>query len=179
MSPTEVNKKYTRIMTEIMEKPEEETLTEDAMEKGVNRCLGYVDEPLTKAEEIEITFSNYLKEIKAAEKGKSKNPLKYLKKPDICDELISANESRRNWYNVTETKNTDNNEQTFEDPELLRSIEKRKEREIYKKHIDDFKQRYNKLHGRNPFDNEIVDNLKDVIPMNLIDSIIRETNQMV
>ena len=179
MSPTEVNKKYTRIMTEIMEKPEEETLTEDAMEKGVNRCLGYVDEPLSKAEEIEITFSNYLKEIKAAEKGKSKNPLKYLKKPDICDELISANESRRNWYNVTENKNADNNEQTFEDPELLRSIEKRKEREIYKKHIEDFKQRYNKLHGRNPFDNEIVDNLKDVIPMNLIDSIIRETNQMV
>ena len=178
MSPIEVNKKYTRIMSDIMEKPEEENLTEDGLEKGFNRCLGYVEEPLTKEQEIEIKFSNYLKEIKTAEKGKSKNPLKYLKKPDICDELISANESRRNWYNVNEYKNNnnDNSEQTYEDPEMVRSIEKQKEREKYKKHIDNFKQEYYKLQGRYPFDNEISDNLKDTIPVNIIDSLIREYN---
>lgn len=183
MSPTEINKKYTRIMSDIMEKPEEETLTDDDMERGIGRCLdfGYQEEPITKEEEIEVIFANYLKEIKTAEKGKSKNPLKYLKKPDICDELISANESRRNWYNVNDYKNNnnDNSEQTYEDPEMLRSIEKQKEREIYKKHIDEFKQKYLKLQGRYPFDNEISDNLKDTIPMNIIDSLIREYNQSV
>ena len=178
LSPVEVNRKYTRIMTDIMEKPEEEVETNaEIMERGCRRfCYGEPLEELTREQQIEQTFSNYLKDIKEAEKGKSKNPLKYLKKPDICDELISANESRRNWYRGTGDNNNNNNEPTYEDHETTRATEKRKEYEIHKKHIYDFKNRYNTLQGRDPFDTEIIDNMKDIVPINIIEQIIRENN---
>ncbi len=181
LSPTEVNRKYTRIMTEIMEKAEVEEMETNAeiMERGCRHfCYGVPAEELTREQQIEMTFSSYLREIKDAEKGKSKNPLKYLKKPDICDELISANESRRNWYHGTgdNNNNNNNNEPTYEDHETTRATEKRKEYEIYKKHINEFKNRYNSLQGRDPFDTEIIDNMKDTVPINIIEQIIRENN---
>ena len=47
---------------------------------------------------------------------------------------------------------------------------------IYKRQIDDFKNKYQLLQGRMPFDAEITDNLKDVIPVNLVESILKELN---
>ena len=178
MTPTAVNKKYTRIMTEIMEKAEQEELetNADIMERGcMNFCIGGAEE-ITKEQEIELTFTNYLKEVKEAEKGKSKNPLKYLKKPDICDELISANESRRNWYRVAGDTSNINNEPIHEDPEAIRATEKQKEYELYKKTIYEFKHKYNMLQGRDPFDTEIIDNMRDTVPVNIIEQILRGTN---
>jgi hypothetical protein len=166
-------------MAEIMEKAEvEETETNaEIMENGCrNFCLGVTAEEPSREQQIEMTFSSYLKEIKDAEKGKSKNPLKYLKKPDICDELISANESRRNWYGGVVDNNNNNNEPIYEDHEATRATEKRKEYEIHKKQINEFKNRYNSLQGRDPFDTEIIDNMKDTVPINIIEQIIRENN---
>jgi hypothetical protein len=174
MSPTEVNKKYARIMTDIMEKEDDDNNEKDVEKGGIRGfCFGE-NEEITKEQRVEQIFSNYLKEIKDAEKGKSKNPLRYLKKPDICDELISANESRRNWYGVAGDYNNNINEVIPEDIELITDTEKRKEYETYKKQIYDFKNSYIALQGREPFDTEITDNLKEIIPINIIEQIIRE-----
>lgn len=120
-------------------------------------------------DEINKTFNDYNLEMKKIEKQKAKNPLKYLKKPDVCDELVSTNEVRRNWYK-TEKKET----VLYEDPDQIAQIEKRKEREVYRRQIDDFTNKYKLLQGRAPFDNEITDNLKDVIPANIVESILKE-----
>lgn len=120
-------------------------------------------------DEINKTFNDYNLEMKKIEKQKAKNPLKYLKKPDVCDELVSTNEVRRNWYK-TDKKET----VLYEDPEQIAQIEKRKERDVYRRQIDDFTNKYKLLQGRAPFDNEITDNLKDVIPTNIVESILKE-----
>lgn len=122
-------------------------------------------------DEINKTFNDYNLEMKKIERQKAKNPLKYLKKPDVCDELVSTNEVRRNWYNTKDKETI-----VYEDPEQIREIERRKEREIYKRQIDDFKNKYQLLQGRMPFDTEITDNLKDVIPVNVVESILKELN---
>jgi len=181
MSPIEVNKKYARIISDLMESVDGVDGNDSDIEQGTKRnanCFGKTEE-LTKEQQVEQIFSKYLKEIKDAEKGKSNNPLKYLKKPDICDELISANESRRNWYSMTGENsniNNNNNEIISEDHESLQLAEKRKEYENYKKHIYEFKNKYMALQGREPFDTEITDNLKEIIPINIIEQIIRENN---
>ena len=69
-----------------------------------------------------------------------------------------------------------NNEIISEDHESLQLAEKRKEYENYKKHIYEFKNKYMALQGREPFDTEITDNLKEIIPINIIEQIIRENN---
>jgi len=120
-------------------------------------------------DEINKTFNDYNLEMKKIERQKAKNPLKYLKKPDVCDELVSTNEVRRNWYK-TEKKEA----VLYEDPDQIAQIEKRKEREVYRRQIDDFTNKYKLLQGRAPFDNEITDNLKDVIPANIVESILKE-----
>ena len=178
ISPTEVNKKYARIMTDIMERTDEEVETNaENMENGCAQFFLGGNKEVTKEQEVEKIFSSYLKDIKDAERGKSKNPLKYLKKPDICDELISANESRRNWYRVNNTtQNNNDTENIYEDRDTIIANEKREQTNKYKKQILEFRNQYMIIHGREPFDTEITDNLKEIIPINIIEQIIRENN---
>lgn len=138
-------------------------------------------------ENIESIISTYLKDMNAYEKSKAKNPLDYLKKPDICDELISTNESRRDWYTmkydpsniIDNYKTSDNN--LVSDIDLVSDIEmpqipEETSIEHYRKQILDFISQYVQIQGREPFDNEITDNLKDEIPIQIINEIILECN---
>ena len=107
---------------------------------------------------INTIFNDYVKDVKKSNKAKSKNHYAYLKKPDICDELISTTELVHPWYNHKPEKEEER--QVIEDPALIKEIEMRKEREIYSKLIDEFCNTYYNINERDPFQREIIDNMK-------------------
>jgi len=82
-----------------------------------------------------------------------------LKKPEICDELISTNNYRHQWYKQ------DNKIHYIE-------LQKQNELKKNKTYIFDFKKQFYELNGREPLEGEIVDNLKDKIDYNLIIKIL-------
>ena len=120
-------------------------------------------------------FSNYMGDMKKFNKAKSKNHYAYLKKPDICDELVSTSETMRPWYNVRPKKDDEDGKQIqmIEDPAMVKQIEQRKEKEIYKKMVDEFCKKYFSINERYPFENEIIDNLQHNIPMDSLKSVIK------
>jgi hypothetical protein len=82
-----------------------------------------------------------------------------LKKPEICDELISTNNYRHQWYKQ------DNKSQYIE-------MQKQHELNKNKTSILDFKKHFYELNGRDALDSEVIDNLKDKIDYNIIIKIL-------
>lgn len=120
-------------------------------------------DPNTRDESVGKLFDNYLAEMNKVKKGKSKNQLEFLKKPDICDELISISEGKRDWYSVTDNKDET---MTYDvSPEMLKETEKRKAEEIYRTQINIFIDEYHRLKGQYPLLEDIIDNKKDSIPL--------------
>jgi hypothetical protein len=120
-------------------------------------------DPNARDVSVDKIFDEYLVEMNKVKKGKSKNQLEFLKKPDICDELISISEGKRDWYSVTGSKDTGT---IFEpSPEMLKETEKRKAEEIYRSQINIFIDEYHKLKGQYPLLEDIIDNKKDSIPL--------------
>ena len=117
---------------------------------------------------IDDLFENYLVEMNKFAKQNSKNKFNYLKKPDICDELISISENKRDWYKVV-----DGQKQTimYDSPEMLDLATKRKEEEIYHVQISKFVDEYRTLKGQYPLLEDIIDNKKDDIPIDILRSI--------
>ena len=99
-------------------------------------------------------------------KGKSKNKLEFLKKPDICDELVSISEGKRDWYSVVGNK--DDGIIVQPSPEMLKETEKRKAEEIYRSQINLFIDDYHRLKGQYPLLEDIIDNKKDSIPIEIL-----------
>ena len=69
------------------------------------------DELFSEKDEIDLQvqtiFGDYLKDVKNMNKSKSKNHYAYLKKPDICDELVSTTEMVHSWYVKPKKKKED------------------------------------------------------------------------
>mgnify|MGYP000058903312 FL=1 len=123
-------------------------------------------DPNSRDKSVDKIFDNYLAEMNKVKKGKSKNKLEFLKKPDICDELVSISESKRDWYSVTGSKDEGI---IFEpSPEMLKETEKRKAEEIYRSQINIFIDEYHRLKGQYPLLEDIIDNKKDSIPMEIL-----------
>ena len=111
---------------------------------------------------VQSIFNDYLRDVKNLNKSKSKNHYAYLKKPDICDELVSTTEMVHPWYLKPKKKQE---EVVYkEDPETIKEIEMRKEREIYKRMLDEFYDSYYNINDRQPFDEEILENMEVNIP---------------
>jgi hypothetical protein len=117
---------------------------------------------------IDDLFENYLVEMNKFAKQNSKNKFNYLKKPDICDELISISENKRDWYKVV-----DGPKQTilYDSPEMVDRATKRKEEEIYHLQISKFVDEYRTLKGQYPLLEDIIDNKRDDIPIEILRSI--------
>jgi hypothetical protein len=93
-----------------------------------------------------------------------------LKKPEICNELITTNESRHGWYK--EIKND-----TVENQKLNELNKKKKIIEKHEQIINNFQESFKDLHDRKPLENEIIDNLKDKIPEQIIIKLIEHINK--
>jgi len=117
---------------------------------------------------IDDLFDNYLVEMNKFAKQNSKNKFHYLKKPDICDELISISENKRDWYKVVDRpKHTI----MYDSPEMLDRATKRKEEEMYHLQISKFVDEYRSLKGQYPLLEDIIDNKRDDIPIDILRSI--------
>jgi hypothetical protein len=87
-----------------------------------------------------------------------------IKKPEICDELISTEKSRNPWANDENVSKKHN----------LTKLKQTKDKNI----VIDFKKSFYSINYREPLDSEILDNLKDKIDINILSSIIDDLNKM-
>jgi hypothetical protein len=134
-------------------------------------------------QDLDNVLNNYVNDIDKMKKHMSKNKFHYLKKPDICDELVSISDTKRDWYLVKKKKGDDNIIYQ-ENPEVIEMAERRKTREIYTKQIESFVYEYRQLKGQNPLIDDIIDNKKDSIPeddlreisMNVLKNVFNENN---
>jgi len=86
-----------------------------------------------------------------------------IKKPEICDELISTEKSRNPWAtdeNVSKKLN-------------LTKLKQTKDKNM----VIDFKKSFYSINYRQPLDSEILDNLKEKIDINILSSIIDDLNK--
>jgi len=98
---------------------------------------------------------------------------KQLKKPEICDELITTDECRHHWYK------TENKLDPIEIQNQIEINKKKKVLETHEKQVISFKNLFFQLHNRNALSTEIIDNLKDKIPENILGKLIEKTKHIV
>jgi hypothetical protein len=87
---------------------------------------------------------------------------KSISKPEICDVLISTNETRNSWFS------DEYKEKKLQDLIRLHKIKQNSQKKTNKdneKIINDFKTTFFNLHNRDPLYNEIIDNLSPQIEM--------------
>lgn len=98
-----------------------------------------------------------------------------ISKPEICDELISTDKYRNQWF-------TEDTEDKREQRQLREKMELQlKNKRIRQMHVDDvkqFKQAFYNLNNREPMREEIVDNLKEKMDENTLNEIITELQQI-
>ena len=86
-----------------------------------------------------------------------------IKKPEICDELISTEKSRNPWAN---------------DENVSKKLNFTKlKQEQNKNVVIEFKKSFYSMNNRQPLDSEILDNLKEKIDINILSSIIDDLNK--
>jgi hypothetical protein len=83
-----------------------------------------------------------------------------IKKPEICDILVSTENARNNWF--------------IEEVKLKKTNNLEKEQNKIKKYINDFKEKFQEVHGREPLDNEILDNLSTKIEKNILQQALND-----
>jgi hypothetical protein len=98
---------------------------------------------------------------------------KQLKKPEICDELVSTEEFRHQWFKNQDRVNLSDVQNQIE------LIKKKKILDLNEKQIINFKSSFMELHNREPQDHEIIENLKDKIEENLLIKLIEKNKQIV
>jgi|UniRef100_A0A6C0JGI0 hypothetical protein len=149
-----IAQKYSEDLMEYMS-----SLDDDELDKSI------VQKDLAKR------FNNYQMDVQKMTRAKAKNNYKYLKKPDICDELTSTSEMKRPWYTVNKDSVTqDTTSPNTSEMELLESFDQ--ERKKYETAFIDFKNTYYEISDRYPFDTEVFDNLNQEIPHHMIEEFI-------
>ncbi len=96
-------------------------------------------------------------------------------KPEICDILVPTTEYRNPWYNEENRAKTINESVKVQ---LIRQNKVKKQNEFNKKIVTDFINLFISLNNREPFETEIIDNLKDKIEPVIIKKIIDENKTM-
>jgi hypothetical protein len=97
---------------------------------------------------------------------------KKLKKPEICDDLISVDDFRHKWYKENNTDDTYNIN--------LISLKKKRQLEEKEKEILflNFKTQFMHLNNREPLEYEIIDNLKEKIDIKNLHVFIDKSNNV-
>ena len=105
-------------------------------------------------------------------KSKFKNTDDYntISKPEICDILIATEKFKNPWLNVENVAMRDNK------THKLLHDEKQKTYDINKAKVTDFINMFYYVNNRKPTDDEIIDNLKDKISMDVLTKLIEECN---
>jgi len=97
---------------------------------------------------------------------------KTISKPEICDVLISTNETRNSWFS------DEYKEKKLQDLMRLHKIKQNSQKKMDRgneKKIDEFKKTFFELHNREPLHNEIIDNLSSEIEMPVLLKILENS----
>jgi hypothetical protein len=150
------DKFYRNIKVELAKHPDERM--------GPKHMLKVYKEEFDRLMEIsppirEKTIEEFKKNFSNMNDTEKFNKFKELKKPEICDELISTNDFRHKWYK----------ESNIENVELTK-----KKRNIENKEaiFINFKLQFQQFNNREPLDHEIIDNLKDKIELKHLQTFI-------
>lgn len=102
-----------------------------------------------------------------------KNAEKYgdIIKPELCDSLISTNESRNPWY--TDENLEKEQAARFRDG-LARAAETSRVHRYNTKTVTEFKNAFYNLNNREPLLDEVIDNLQDTIDPNVVVDIMND-----
>jgi len=98
---------------------------------------------------------------------------KQLKKPEICDELVSTDDFRHQWFKQQDKINPVDIQNQIE------LFKKKKILELNENLITNFRSNFMELNNREPNDNEIIDNLKDKIDESLLIKLIEKNKQII
>jgi len=94
-----------------------------------------------------------------------------IKKPEICDDLISTDNDRHHWFQMDKI-----------DLKELEKIEEENLKKIEQDNINlinEFKKQFFELHNRDPLEDEIIDNLKEKINESVLILLIDKLNSFV
>lgn len=90
-----------------------------------------------------------------------------ISKPEICDVLISTENFRNPWY-------TDDKQQEMVVIKTMMETKKKATQERNKMLVRDFKKTFHNLNHRDPMEDEIVSNMKDVMDVAILKAILVE-----
>ena len=95
--------------------------------------------------------------------------LKVFSKPEICDSLVSTNDSRNPWY----TEEMQSKEKAKQLRDNMSKLSETKRQHAYNiSTVKNFQKNFYNLNNREPLDNEIIDNLREQMDEETIRSII-------
>jgi hypothetical protein len=101
----------------------------------------------------------------------NQDSFKKIIKPEICDILVPTTEYRNPWY-TDEVISKEHSEHMK--IQLMRQNKTKRENEMNKKMVYDFVKLFNDLNNREPMETEVIDNLKDKIPLDKLKKILDE-----
>jgi len=111
----------------------------------------------------DIVIKKFIKTFKGKPDSIERHHFDELKKPDICNTIISANESRHNWYKYDNNNNIDFNHRELEDNirnrmkyEQLRNESFEDNRNIHNEIIDNYVNNFTQITHKKSKPDEIV-----------------------
>jgi hypothetical protein len=154
------DKFYRNIKTELAKHPNERI--------HVNQMLKMSKEEFDRLMETSPTIPEKVIEDFKTSFEKSEDFTKIIK-PEICDVLFSTEVSRNTWFSE------ENREKYIKEQLKNKNLKETKKIQINvirENLVKDFKTNFYNLNNRQPFDNEIIDNLKDKMDVSILTKII-------
>ena len=156
------DKFYRNIKVEIAKHPQERMevkqmikISKDEFDRLMETCPSIPEKII---EEFKLAF-------------KASDTFKDIIKPEICDILISTNESRNQWFNdENKTKLIDDNLKM----KKIKDIKQKKTQELNNTIVKEFIISFKNLNNREPMESEIIDNLKDKMNLKILEKILEQ-----
>lgn len=164
------DKFYRNIKTELAKSPDERVKVEHMLKL----CKEEFDRLMETSPMIkEEIINEFKKTFNYKDDPIKQEAFENLKKPEICDELISTENYRHQWFRQ------ENKEQYLEMKKQTHELKKKQLMDLYEQQIYEFKKKFYEINERNPSDHEIIDNLKDNIDYNVIVNILEKQKYVI
>ncbi len=156
------DKFYRNIKIEIAKHPSERIDPKHMLKMSKEEFDRLIETSPTIPEKIIVAFKQHFSTQLSFDK---------IVKPEICDILVPTMEYRNPWY-TDEVMSKELNE-TIKLQEMVQTKNK-KQNEANKKTVEDFIKFFNDLNNREPMESEIIDNLKDKLPIEKLNKLMDE-----
>ena len=156
------DKFYRNIKIEIAKHPSERIDPKQMLKMSKEEFDRLIETSPTIPENIIVSFKqNFI----------NNDAFKNIIKPEICDILVPTAEYRNPWY-TDEVMSKEMNESIK--LHMMYQNRNKKQNELNRKMVDDFIKLFYSLNNRQPMESEIIDNLKDKMPLDKLHQILNE-----